>query len=82
MKYTNWMVGHQQNIVTQDIEDCGVLMPYNHGLWDDVPCGQWDTGILCSGEEEHHFICEFGMYCCLLVLINTRNAVSTSKRLS
>ena len=61
MTYTNWMSGHQHNIVTQDIEDCGIIMPYNLGLWDDVPCGQWDAGILRSGEESHHFICEFGM---------------------
>ena len=61
VSYTNWMTGHQHNIISEDIEDCGIIMPYNQGRWDDVPCGQWNTGLLGkSGEESHHFICEFG----------------------
>ena len=59
------MVNHKDDIMNQDIEDCVLLMPYNQGYWNDVPCGHWDTGEHLSGSsgtELHHFLCEYGKY--------------------
>ena len=60
------MINHKDDIMNQDIEDCVLLMPYNQGYWNDVPCGHWDRGEHLSdssGTELHHILCEYVKYC-------------------
>ena len=60
--YTNWVPGHLGNFASPDQEDCVVLVPYQGGHWDDIPCGSSDAGPV------HPIMCQYSQLFSLIVL--------------
>ncbi|KAL4221425.1 hypothetical protein ACF0H5_019683 [Mactra antiquata] len=63
--YINWKPGHENNFDNHHNEDCVVFIPYEHGKWDDVKCGQNDGmnngHYFCSGEC-YPILCQYGLH--------------------
>ena len=60
VSYTNWLPDHLNNFAAHDYEDCVAFIPYKHGKWDDIHCGEslklenHDLG------ETHPVLCQYG----------------------
>ena len=82
VNYTNWCPNRKSNFNDHNDEDCAVFVPYlNHGQWDDIMCGLYDSlAIVESLFEKHPYICQFGKtttqcslwYCSRLCLTDSK----------
>ncbi|XP_052820472.1 brevican core protein-like [Mya arenaria] len=57
--YTNWIPGHSDNLVSHNVADCVVVVPYRGGIWDDIPCGS--QSIFGDTGETHLAFCEYNI---------------------
>ncbi|KAL4221424.1 hypothetical protein ACF0H5_019682 [Mactra antiquata] len=56
--YANWKPGHSDNFYNHADEDCVVFVPYQSGIWDDIPCG--DTMFLIGDiGQTYPVLCQY-----------------------